>query len=179
MGHTRFVKIGAAPLPTFVKPLPPPPARQSETLYTDSQKGTSGAVSTSFPLQQGTSYTVTVQGSYSDWNGPLQIGAPESMPEFPSPSSSGRKSTQTGIDADTLFACPTSHRHPLGHWTQFEINTGSGWAHLEPEGGPFTEPTQGNVYTYTLTGEGEPASFRVNDPPTADNYGMLQIEVTA
>jgi hypothetical protein len=59
----------------------------------------------------------------------------------------------------------------------FQIDTGSGFGHREPDGGPFSAPTRSHKYRYVVTGQGAPASFRFLDTPNDDNYGVLKISV--
>lgn len=156
-----FGHIGARPAkPAFTPPPPPAPPQVSETLNLDVTKG---SATTSATLEQGRTYTVTVTGTVSDWNLPLDRGTPEG---------------DTGIDAETIFAWPASRPHTAGHWTQLRIDTGSGAAHREPVGGPFSEPQPGHVYTYKLEGEGKPARFVWADSPLSDNSGAFTITVT-
>lgn len=136
-------------------------------------------VSSSNALPNGVTCLISVQGTYSDWNLALNNGSPEADAQFPStPSGVTRISTQVGIDADTLFAYPTAHPQTPGHWTDFQIDTGSGFAHVEPVGGPYTTPQTGHVYTYHVVGQGSAVRFRINDSPLNDNYGALQIIIS-
>lgn len=129
-------------------------------------------------ISSGRLVTVTVSGTVSDWNAALTKGTPEPVAMYPTTGS--RRSTQVGIDAETLFAQPGNFSHPFGHWTQFQISTGSGYKHVEPEGGPYTKPVAGHTYTYRVTGEGAPIMFRWYDPNAyPDNYGAFRIEVTS
>ena len=170
----RFTTIKGATRSVILPAPPPPPPPPQTTLILDSRS--SSAVSTG-PLPAGP-YTVTVTGTVSDWNAALTKGRPEPDALYPTPSS-GRRSTQVGIDAETLFAQPGNFSHTFGHWTQFQINTGSGWAHVEPAGGPYTTPRAGHAYTYHLTSSGAPLEFRWYDPNAyPDNYGQLRITIT-
>ncbi|SRR6266568_2922480 len=126
-------------------------------------------------LVAGKTYTVTVTGTVSDWNLPLAKGNPLPDAAYPTTGGSARKSTQTGLDADTLFAWPSSGiSHTAGHWTQFRIDG----VHVEPEGGPYTSPASGHSYTYKITGKGAPVVFGWRDAPLNDNYGKLHIVVS-
>lgn len=168
----RFTTIKGGVRRSYTPPSPPPPPQTA--LMLDSRSPT--AVSTgALPAGQ---YTVTVTGTVSDWNAALTKGAPEANAQYPT-TTSGRRSTQVGLDAETLFAQPGNFSHTLGHWTQFQVNTGSGFAHVEPAGGPHTSPAQGHAYTYHLTSTGRPFSFRWNDAGAyTDNYGQFRITIT-
>lgn len=161
---------------TIIKPTP---ARQTigTTPSTIVMLDTVTGLATGPLLTASVSYLVTVTGAVSDWNAPLAKGQPEPDATYPT-QHEARKSTQVGIDAETLFAQPSNFSHTLGHWTQFQINTGSGWSHVEPVGGPYSKPVAGHTYTYHLTGKGQPVAFRWYDPNAyADNYGAFRITV--
>lgn len=137
------------------------------------------SVSSSNPLPDGVTCLVTVQGTYSAWNEVLDQGSPEADAQFPStPPSVVRVSTEVGVDADTIFAWPSDHPHSPGHDTDFQIDLGSGFSHIEPVGGPYTTPQSGHFYQYHLLGQGSPVSFRVNDVNKNDDYGALQIMIS-
>lgn len=149
------------------------PAVQARSLTLDTTVGSvAGPV-----LAAGSTHTVTVTGTVSDWNGALTKGTPEPNATYPTTGGLARKSTQVGCDAETIFAQPSNFSHTLGHWTQLQINTGSGFKHVEPVGGPYTKPAAGHSYTYRLTGEGQPLTIRWADSPLNDNYGAFRIEV--
>lgn len=170
-----------------------PAALGDETLtldtYNPGTTGYAGPVQTTEPLQPNWFYLVTVQGTFSlfpahDWL--LQTptcGSPESAPMFPSPNTSA--TGPVGADAETVFAapfrtywCPSSITLPTPN-EKLQIDTGLGFVHVAPEGGPYTSPTANHSYTYVLQGYGTTANFafRFKDHPTSDNYGALQITV--
>ena len=134
-----------------------------------------GSITSATTLQSGREYVITVQGTYSKWNLALGAGSPQADAMFPS-SVAGRVSTQVGLDAECEFAHPAGPG-TIGHVTIFEMNLGSGFAHVEPVGGPFGAPQPNFFYTYNVTGQGATATFRVNDAPLADNYGKLLITI--
>lgn len=148
----------------------------TETLFVDSQSA--AAVSTVGTLTTGVTYPLIVVGTFNLWNHNDDIGTPEPDAMFPS-SLVGRISTQVGLDADTRFAQfgPPS---ALGHSGIFKISLDNGatFNHVEPDGGPFTTPVSGHVYTFTVTGQGHPAQFVIGDAPRTDNYGKLKVTVT-
>lgn len=140
-------------------------------------------ITSSTVLQSGEQYVVTVQGTYAFQNAALAFGSPNADAMFPTSGGQPRVSTQVGSDAETLFAeqsgPPTGL--PLGHFNWFQMNTGSGWSHVEPQGGPYTTPQPNYLYRYSITGQGSTASFRIWDNngagPWADNYGYLQVTI--
>lgn len=145
----------------------------AETLYLDSPVA---SVNTATVLASGVQYLVTVQGTYSIWNQVLDVGTPNADAMFPG-STVGRVSTQVGLDAETIFAWPHTTTHTAGHSSAFQINLGSGFSHVEPQGGPYSTAQPNYLYRYLVTGRGSTASFRIVDAPTTDNYGKLQIVV--
>lgn len=145
-----------------------------EVLYLDSR--TAGVTSTTV-LAAGTTYTVSVQGTYSLWNSALNNGTPEANAMFPTTGGVGRASTQVGLDPDSKFAAFNQPGTYPQHTTEFQIDLGSGFAHVEPTGGPFAVPQPGHIYNYALVGQGAVASFRIVDSPQADNYGYLRVVI--
>ncbi len=151
----------------------------TDQFYADSKH--SGPVSGTTALVTGGKYLITVQGTYSVWNEALGNGSPESNAMFPG-STSGRTSTQVGLDAETRFATPTDHLHPLTHQTDFQISLDGGvtFAHIEPDDGPHTSPNANHLYSYTVIGQGDVPQVRVQDGGVfTDNYGKLSITVQA
>lgn len=145
----------------------------TETLFLDTPVA---SVSTSGVLASSVQYLITVQGTFSVWNLALDVGTPNADAMFPG-SVVGRVSTQVGLDAETIFAWPHTTVHTAGHNNAFQINLGSGFVHMEPEGGPYSVAQSNYLYRYNVTGQGAVASFRLVDAPTTDNYGKLQIVV--
>jgi hypothetical protein len=146
----------------------------TETLYYDVRNA---SVTASTVLKAGTSYLVSVQGTFSIWNLDLDTGAPQPNALFPPSTTAGRVSLEVGLDAETLFAYPSSHPHVVGHSSSFQIDLGSGFAHVEPFGGSYATPQPDWFYSYTLVGQGSAPSFRLLDSPSADNYGLLKITI--
>jgi len=164
-----------------------PAAAAAEDLTLDthnaSADGNIKAVTTSAPLAAGQPYTITVQGTYSNvsarrWTVPLVCGTPEAAPMFPSP---GIENGPVGFDAMVAFArtqpvamgCSSM---PFAHY-RFKINLGNGYLSYVPVTGQPTEPRPDHRYTFAVVGRGANASFRLNDTPAYDNYGILQISV--
>jgi hypothetical protein len=146
-----------------------------ETLYVDS-KDSSGTTTASV-LTAGVEYLVIVEGTWSFWNEALNVGTPGADAMFPS-SGGGRASTQVGVDADTLYAYPSTHPNTIGHQANFEMDLGSGFQHVEPDGGPYATPLAGHLYRYTVIGQGTTATFKVLDTILySDNYGKLKVTV--
>lgn len=101
-------------------------------------------------LASATEYVVLIDGNYTVWaDTTLAYGSPE-------PVMYGSASGDMGWDAETVFADRldrTLPRHTEGDGV-LQLNLGSGWSHVEPDGGAVTTPTDGHLYTYTLTGQG-------------------------
>ena len=82
-----------------------------------------------------------------------------------------------GQDANDTFArpfrgsCPPGETYPHSYGG-FQIDLGSGYAHLDPSG-----VASAHSYVYDVVGQGVPASFRIADFPTDDDYGKLVISV--
>lgn len=142
----------------------------------DSKTGTptSGASN----LVSGTTYVVTVQGTWSLWNDALEMGTPNANAMFPS-STAGRVSTQVGLDAECAFAFhDRGTGFTLGHKTLFKMSSGGPLVHVEPQGGPYALPQPNYLYTYSMTGTGVPLTAQMDDAGShSDNYGKLQITI--
>jgi hypothetical protein len=163
-----------------------------EQLLMDTQHapntGFAGPVSTSDILTAGRYYGIQAQGTYSAflpnvWARAntlprIVCGAPEALPTLPSP---GRATALAGQDVEVIFArpwfAPCPHALPATLAPLFQMDTGSGFSHVVPNGGPFTTPQPNHSYTYLVRGQGAIASFRIGDSNTVDNNGILQIAV--
>lgn len=155
-----------------------------------------GPVSTAGSLVTGAHYYVTVAGTMSIWGATqwsasgTQCGASEELPMFPSP---GTVNGPTGWDAETVFAVPPgvnfynfsclssqipfqSTVHSPGGF-QLSVSGVDGFSHVAPLGGERSTPTANHTYTYVVTGDGQPASFRFVDEPVSDDYGVFMIKV--
>lgn len=130
------------------------------------------------PLASGVTYTIIVEGDYSEQNHALDVGSPDADAMFPT-STAGRNSLQVGIDAETLYAYWSSVTGTLGHVTNFQMSLDGGvtFAHLEPIGGPYASPNPGHLYRYSLVGEGHVIGFYIQDTQYTDNYGSLRVTV--
>jgi hypothetical protein len=148
----------------------------------------------SAPLQSGAVYYVRVSGTASIWprsqwnlNGTV-CGAAEAGPMYPS---SGTDNGPVGFDAETIFGVPPGVPFrdfrcvpsdiPL-HVTQqtpggFQLGIGGSFSHTEPLGGPYSVPQANHTYLYRVAGTGAPVSFRFDDGPVSDNYGVFRISV--
>src|SRR3954454_20192452 len=187
-GRKFFRFFALAALSLAAGAVPASAAVTSETLNLDSHEaandGFAGPVGTADVLAGGVFYVAVVDGTYSKhspdrWTSPSNdvCGTSESGPLYPSP---GVVNGQVGLDPDVYFArfepagtCP-SHPFPR-HAGFFQINQGSGYGHIEPIGGGFSTPQASHKYTYVLRGQGTPVSYRIQDFPTSDNYGVLHI----
>ncbi|WP_026911198.1 hypothetical protein [Patulibacter minatonensis] len=122
-----------------------------------------------------------VQGTVSFWSSgawasprALYCGAPLTGAVFPSP---GRAGGPTGVDAETRFGALvfkgrgvcTNH---IGRSSTLEVSTGGAYA--DPTPLPSSDPAT-HTYRYALVGTGAPAQFRMFDPTSYDNYGVLRI----
>lgn len=150
-----------------------------ETLFCDSSD--SVGVATSLALDDGVKYLIQIQGTFTRWNEDLDLGTPEADAMFPG-STSGRLSTQVGLDADTLFAHPTPDGDEgdiaIGHRPSMLFDLGAGFIVPVPNDGAHATPAVGHLYGYTVTGAGSSLTVKVNDTgPYADNYGKLRIVV--
>lgn len=166
---------------TIIRPYPagrgtaPPPPPKVITLTLDTTVGVvAGPV-----LTKGTVYTITATGTSIDWNrGPLTVGNPEPDAMFPTTGGNKRRSTQVGMDAETVFASDRSG-YRIGARQNLEISTGGNFVRVPPAGGPYTTPRPGHSYTYRVTGAGAPLELRWADSVLNDNYGAYRIEVSA
>jgi hypothetical protein len=158
--------------------------------YEAPSDGAAGPESTSKPLDSGALYGIVASGTFSYyqqqlWTNPptpfVVCGQPEPAPQRPSP---GRPSGPVGNDVETIFALP----YPFGpgsctglpmpqHWTNFEMDLGSGYQHVEPVSGAQTAPNRWHAYLYLVRGAGQPARFQLRDSSTTDNYGVETIVV--
>ena len=136
----------------------------------------SGVTSTTV-LASGQPYVVTVQGTYSVDNAALTIGTPNADAMFPTSDGDPRSSTQVGSDPECRFALASGTSLTLGHTTAFQINLGSGFTYVTPQGGPYSTPQPNYLYRYNIVGQGSTATFRIGDSPRNDNYGALQIQI--
>lgn len=152
--------------------------------YEASNDGFAGPVSTP-ALVPGAVYMISIDGTYSFWAPRLWTGAlcnasSEPHPIHPSP---GVPNGRAGVDPEFVFSAPkgvTSNcsANPL-HSTALQMDTGTGFRHVEPVGGPAARPTAAHKYTYLVKGAGDPAVFRfqVRDGRTSENYGRLRISL--
>src|SRR4051812_42753436 len=160
----------------------------TDTVYLDSydpaNDGDAGPASTSDLLEPGRVYLAVVSGTFSVVNpdvwgffpGKGECGTPESSPMTPSP---GVADSPVGQDAELRFALPWQRFCPglpkLGGG--FQIDVGGGFNHPDPIGGRPAQVAPGHRYSYSLTGQGQPARFRIVAQPTGDDDGILSIVV--
>ncbi len=132
-------------------------------------------------LQTGVDYLISAQGTYTLWNLLLDTGVPESVAMFPTTGGAARATTQVGLDPEVVFAFPSSKPgNPIGHSVLFQMNPGSGFAHVEPFDGAHSTPAPGHFYSYNVTGQGSTISFRINDTvDLTDNYGAILVTIYA
>lgn len=140
-----------------------------------------GGASSSAVLDAGRSYKLVITGNARGIDGTFSYGAPDTI-LFPSP---GESAEPAQADAETGYASQSDVPLPIHQNTAefaFHINSGSGWAHVEPVGGPFTAPSEGHAYSYLVTGEGATVGARYFDEPSGfpaydDNNGMFRVDV--
>lgn len=153
----------------------------SQVLWLDTYAPTGLPSVTSGPLA-GTYYFATVSGAVSIWSRTtLDCGQPKAM-TYPSAS---RPTRDAGVDAEFRFAQPSTPSAPCGavilprHSSMLQVDTGTGFQHVEPVGGQPAAPAADNSYRYLLKGTQRPATFaaRFEDVPSSDNAGQFRIEV--
>ncbi|MCU1693590.1 MAG: hypothetical protein JWM64_2681 [Frankiales bacterium] len=135
-------------------------------------------------LPQGTYHFLTVSGTVAQGVGPAICGTGVSVSiNYPSPAKP--QGGWSGVDAETAFAegdrFTGCTRQLPRHNPRFVIDTGdgSGFQHLEPAGGPYTQPLASHTYNYLVTGAGNHVQlqYRFIDSPTSDNSGQFRIVV--
>jgi hypothetical protein len=146
-------------------------------------------VSTSRSLAKHSYEVATVSGTFSyysainyyhpQWPWTVVCGTP--APSAQHPGSLGGDGP-VGFDAEFLFSRPwrtklCANAHLPAHWTNFQMNDGSGWAHPELLGTAPTGPVSNHTYSYAVSGHNDPIKFRLWDILTRDNYGLLKISL--
>ena len=151
-----------------------------ETFFFDTVTAVGTTVFSSTTLATSVLYTVTIQGTYSEWNQALTVGTPNADALYPG-STVGRLSTQVGIDPECCFASPVpSGPGPITvgqHTDNILLTIGGTLAHIEPVGGPFSTPQSNYAYTYLFTGQGSKLGIANKYSPTTDNYGKLLVTI--
>jgi hypothetical protein len=168
------------------------PARAEQKLLLDSA---GRDVKTAQPLTAGASYIVRVTGTASiwrigQWSQPGTFcGVAEAGPMFGSPATA--RTGPVGWDAETIFAVPPKvdfrgftcvpAQIPFHSLRQspggVAFDTGAGFTHLEPIGGPFEVPRADHTYHYRITGTGALLAVTFGDQPRGDNYGAFDVTV--
>lgn len=135
--------------------------------------GTYVQSTTVFPV--GVPVNVTVEGTYNVFSAttlqPVHIPV-----QWPSPGNN--HPSDAALDADVWFADNGSGAGRPSHTTElrWDLNEGAAsFAHIEPIGGPFGAPQPGNIYNYTITGQGFRFRAAIMDTPIGDNTGLLKI----
>jgi hypothetical protein len=134
-------------------------------------------------LEEGKTYRLTIEGTYSIWSGEWDSGTcagiPGDAPMFPSAEGSNGK---VGIDSEFYFAVPAgsalcSSEIPLGTGAlEASLDGGLDFDDLDPISTPVS-PDPDHSYEYEVTGQGHPIMFEREDFPSDDNYGVLKITV--
>jgi hypothetical protein len=149
-----------------------------ETSEIGTTDGMAGPVTTQQVLLDGEEYCIMVTGTMSLWHWSawgLHCGAAENAPMYPSPDV---QNGGVGADAEVWFADGTGMCDRIGHHSEFKMDFGTGFAHMEPTDGQMSIPGVGHVYMYGATGQGTAASFGYSDVYTEDNYGRFLITVS-
>jgi hypothetical protein len=179
--------VGA--LPTQAGAAPAPISNLVLNAYRAGSGPNSKSVASHSRLASNGLYVATIQGTvsyyaainYLDIQVPWKAmcGAPASAPMFSAPGGSG----PVGNDAEFIFAQPTklascTGQHLPAHWTNLQVNVGAGWSHPNALSlGALNAPTASHSYEYPLIGRHKPASFRLVDPDTQDDYGSFHISI--
>ncbi len=160
----------------FVCPDPRGPAKKFvETVWLDTR---SPATATSTAtLLAGAAYRFSVTGNRDGDDD--YTGVDTNVDDVLYPSDGQPASSDATHDADVKYALvsPTDPDTVPTHDSSFEIDTGSGYSHIEPVGGPYSAPQPGHVYDFEVTGEGSVVSFRINGADQTDNNGQYRIDI--
>jgi hypothetical protein len=183
----RIAGVGLAALMSSLA-LAAPAAAINERVLLDSRAGTApyaGPAGSSSQIADDTFAIASVRGTVaaytpSVWASPefATCGATTNRPTFLSP---GATTGPANMDAETIFALPVrggcdNVELPV-HTSQFEVDLGGGFAHVEPIGGGRTSPAVSHRYRYIFEGTGAKVAFRLRDSFLEDNNGILRIRV--
>lgn len=148
-----------------------------ETLWLDSLNDPT--VTSTVSLELGRSYVLQIEGNLTYHDEPADLGDPDEF-MYPSP---GAVATHTFAESDyeTVYAWPSTHSNPPpalpSHHERFELDLGSGWAHLAPTSGHVSAPDAHHRYRIEVVGEGSTLGFRLVDSPYTDNGGRLRLDI--
>jgi polar amino acid transport system substrate-binding protein len=157
-----------------------------ETLWLDTYSpqnvGYSGPVASQTILEQGVSYLITIEGTYSAWNAEATRkfcnGTPEKEPMFPSPNT---QNGQVSGDAAYAFANPSAWQPGCkeklprpARSLHFSLDGGDNWVQAEPLNPKLTREHR---YHYTVMGQGHSLQIAFADKPTSDNFGQFKIQL--
>ena len=154
----------------------------------------SNAVATQSPLDNGRSYIVTMQGTYTVWydigegaaNAP---GKPDPSPMYPSDVKPAGQSGKAGIDPVFHYSWPVGwflerqDRAPFAHdIVLMSLADAAGLPQWEIAR-KYLDPGQGydattHRYKYTVIGNGSPLRVKTNELVVKDNYGRIRISIT-
>lgn len=161
---------------------------ENETLWLDTYGGGYPSVYSSNPLMNGTTYLITIEGTWSPWSASdwideddPPVGAFEEAPMYPSSGGAGR----VGLDPFWGFACVFGSDYASENmgWTslpaksafRISLDYGSSWSTSIRPSIDLYSPT--HKYKVTVVGEGENIGFRIVDAQANDNYGTLKIVI--
>ena len=148
------------------------PSEAAETFWFDSRNP--NPVST-MVLEAGSVYTIRITGNFHHaTETPIIAGATDDLMW----ASAGYSET-TGAtgDWDVLYASH-SGAFPVGHSTRTVFDLGSGPAHVEPRGGPYSTPQPNHSYLFDVTGEGSTLTVGpAEGGARSDNNGQFKIEI--
>lgn len=146
-------------------------------------------VASTFKVVSGKYDVATVSGTFSyysainysapqhPWN--VVCGTPEPSSQY---SGSLGGDGPVGFDAEFVFARPWRKQkceaaHLPIRWGNFQMNSGSSWAHPNILGALPTAPTGNHTYSFAVVGNNKRVQFRLFDVLTRDNYGLVKISL--
>jgi len=180
--NNEFIPVGNASISTSEQSI------ESETLWLDAHGGRYPSVYSSNPLMNGTTYLITIEGTWSPWSASNwtdeddpPIGLFEEAPMYPSSGGTGR----VGLDPFWGFACVFGWDYASENmgWTslpaksafRISMDNGSSWSTSVRPSIDLYSPV--HRYNVTVVGEGEKIGFRIIDAQANDNYGTLKIVI--
>ena len=162
-------------------------ANNTETMWFDTYSSNSPPITnySTNPLDDGITYTITIEGTFSLWSAstwlqdPQPVGPFENAPMYPSLAGDDRTG-RVGEDAYWGFACVQDwyHGQPLpSAWAclQISLDSGASWDGNKRPVDDVYNPL--HKYELMVIGEGNVIGFRLYDE-AIDNYGMFKIVIS-
>lgn len=143
-----------------------------ETLWLDSRVG---SVTSSLVLEAGVVYRATVEGTLDGETDHAMASGVAVI--YPSPGQPASNDANFDPDVKLALVSPSDTGTVPAHHALFKIDTGSGAAHVEPVGGPYSTAQPGHVYDFEITGRGSAVTFSFADPDLTDNNGQFRIDI--